>query len=128
MHEVKSDRSHSHLHVLVAEDDALIAFDVEQTLVAQFGFKVSVVHKLSDGLRVLADDPPHLAVLDVNLDGEDIAPLASSLAQSGAPIVFVSGYRSHPLELLADGLTIEKPHSTEDLVRMIHDALGRLAA
>ncbi len=128
MHEVKSDSRHSHLHVLVAEDDALIAFDVEQTLIAQFGFKVSVVHRLSDGLRVLADDPPHLAVLDVNLDGEDIAPLASRLAQSGAPIVFISGYRSHPMELLAGGLTIEKPHSTEDLVRMIHDALGRLAA
>jgi DNA-binding response OmpR family regulator len=128
MHEVKSERGHSHLHVLVAEDDALIAFDVEQTLVAQFGFKVSVVHKLSDGLGVLGADPPHLAVLDVNLDGEDIAPLASQLAALGAPIVFLSGYRSHPLELLADGRTIEKPHSTEDLVSMIRAALGRLPA
>lgn len=126
MHNRERHGRYSHLHVLIAEDDALIAFDVEQTLVARFGFKCSVVHKLHEGLKVLAEDPPHLAVLDVNLDGEDIGPLASGLAATGAPLVFLSGYRSHPLERLAGGLTLEKPHSTEALIEMIGAALGRL--
>jgi hypothetical protein len=45
MHEVKSDGHHPDLHVLVAEDDALIAFDVEQTLSRGSVSRSSVVHK-----------------------------------------------------------------------------------
>lgn len=118
----------SHLHVLIAEDDALIAFDMEQTLTTRFGFKVSVVHSLDDGLEVLRVDPPHLAILDFDLGGNSTEPLATELSRHGAPIVFVSGYKNHPLNELAGELKLEKPHDSERLVDMIRLALGRLAA
>lgn len=118
----------SHLHVLIAEDDALIAFDMEQTLTTRFGFKVSVVHSLEDGLDLLHCDPPHLAILDFDLAGNSTEPLAAELSRLGAPIVFVSGYRNHPLNERAGELKLEKPHDSERLVDMIRLALGRLAA
>lgn len=124
----KGDASASfpHVHALIAEDDALIAFDIEQTLVGRFGLKVSVAHTLQKGLALIASDPPHIAVLDFDLGGDSIEPLAQALDGAGAPIVFVSGYRSHPLESLARGLKLDKPHSAEDLVAMVERALARL--
>ncbi len=127
MHE--RDRStYAHVHVLVAEDDALIAFDMEQTLAAHLGMRVSVAHTLTDGLALVASNRPHIAVLDFDLDGTSIEPLARMLAEAGVPIIFVSGYRYHPLETLANGLKLEKPHAAEDLVAMIMQALGRAGA
>lgn len=118
----------SSIHALIAEDDALIALDMEQTLVAHFGLRVSVVHSLRDGLDLVARNPPHIAVLDFDLDGSCIEPLACALSQAGAPIIFVSGYKSHPLERLAQGLKLDKPFAAEDLAAMVERALARLAA
>lgn len=115
------------VHALIAEDDALIAFDIEQTLSTHFDIRVSVAHSLTAGLAVLEADPPHVAVLDIDLGGVDIEPLARALDAAGAPIVMVSGHRSHPLQRLAQGLTLEKPHSSAELVAMVAKALARLS-
>ena len=118
---------YAHIHALIAEDDALIAFDMEQTLVHRFGMKVSLAHNVRDGLAVFEADRPHIAVLDYNLDGDGIEPLAQALFEANVPVIFVSGYPSHALAPLARGLTLEKPHSAEDLAAMVTEALTRLS-
>lgn len=115
-------------HALIAEDDALIAIDMEQTLLANFNLRVSVAYRLRDGLAMLESDPPHIAILDYDLDGAGIEPLAQALANAGVPIVFVSGYRTHPLDGLADGLKLEKPYEINDFVAMVGKALERRAS
>jgi DNA-binding response OmpR family regulator len=127
MQERNSFGSFAHIHALIAEDDVLIAIDIEQTLVAKFGMKVSVAHTLRDGLAILDANPPHLAVLDYNLDGDGVEPLAKALVDSNVPIIFISGYASHALAPMAQGLTLEKPHSAEDLAGMVAQALARVA-
>ncbi|MFN3889481.1 MAG: hypothetical protein ACK4MV_03715 [Beijerinckiaceae bacterium] len=117
----------AHIHALIAEDDALIALDIEQVLITHFGMKVSVVHRLPEGLALMARDPPHIAILDFDLDGAGIEPLARALDEAGTPIIFVSGYRSHPLDPLAHGLKLDKPYAAHDLVGMVEAAVGRLA-
>lgn len=116
----------AHIHALIAEDDALIALDIEQTLCAHFDFRASVVHSLSDGLQFLCGDRPHVAVLDLDLDGESIEPLARALVAAGVPVLYVSGYRHHPLDELAWGLKLEKPYSSEQLIEMMERTLARL--
>ena len=116
----------AHIHALIAEDDALIALDMEQTLCAHFGFRASVVHGLGEGLKFLSGDRPHVAVLDLNLDGESIEPLARALFEAGVPILYVSGYRHHPLDELAWGLKLEKPYSAEQLIEMMERTLEQL--
>ena len=39
----------------------------------------------------------HAAILDVNVDGEEIFPVADILAERGLPFVFVTGYGEHSL-------------------------------
>ncbi len=115
------------IHALIAEDDALIALDIEQTLASHFGLRLSVVHGLKEGLRLASGDRPDIAILDLVLRGESVEPLARLLAADGVPILFVSGYRSHPLAHLADGLMLEKPYTSEKLVEFVDLALRRLA-
>lgn len=117
-----------HLHALIAEDDALIAFDIEQTLVAELGMRVSVAHTLTEGLALARSERPHIAILDFDLDGSGVEPLARMLVEAGSPVIFVSGYGAHPLECLAAGLKLEKPHSADDLVAMVLKAVERLSA
>ena len=128
MQERNPTESFAHIHALIAEDDVLIAIDMEQTLIARFGMKVSVAHTVSDGLAIIGANRPHIAVLDYNLDGAGVEPLARALSDANVPIIFVSGYPSHTLAPLAQGLTLEKPHSSEDLARMVAQALERLSA
>lgn len=127
MQEGETSASFAHVHALIAEDDALIAFDMEQTIVARFGLKVSVAHSLQSALALIAADPPDVAVLAFELGGDSVEPLAQALDRAGAPIVFVSGYRSHPLETFARGLKVDKPHTAEELVAMVEQALARLS-
>ncbi len=117
-----------HLRALIAEDDALIAFDMEQTLVAKLGMRVSVAHTLKEGMALARSERPHIAILDFNLDGSGVEPLARMLVEAGSPVIFVSGYYAHPLESLAAGFKLEKPHSADDLVAMVLKAVERLSA
>jgi hypothetical protein len=43
-------------------------------------------------LGALASEPPHIAVLDLNLDGERVTPVAEALQEKGVPFVLVTGY------------------------------------
>lgn len=115
------------VHALIVEDDALIALDIEQTLTDHFGLRLSVVHGLAQGLCLASADRPDIAILNIGLGGEGVEPLARYLAGEGVPIVFVSGYRSHPIEHLAQGLMLEKPYACEKLIEYVDVALGRLA-
>ncbi len=114
------------IHALIAEDDALIALDIEHILACHFGLRLSVVHGVLEGLDLSSSDRPDVAILDLVLRGESIEPLARSLVEEGVPILFVSGYRSHPLEPLANGLMLEKPYTPEKLIEFVGIALSRI--
>lgn len=81
------------MRVLLVEDEFLLAdhlADVVTTLGATpVGPAASIGHALA-----LIDCTPDLdaAILDVNLDGEQVFPVADRLAGRGVPFVFSSGY------------------------------------
>jgi CheY-like chemotaxis protein len=79
--------------ILVVEDEYLIAMDVcyalEQRGVTVIGPLPSVV----DAMDVLAQiSPLDAAVLDINLPGGRVYPLAEALSACGVPYVFATGY------------------------------------
>jgi DNA-binding response OmpR family regulator len=57
-----------------------------------------------------------LAILDINLDGASIAPVAEIIGRRGLPLLFVSGYVSggRP-EILRDRPALQKPVSISTL-------------
>ena len=68
--------------VLVVEDEALIALHLEFIL-ERHGWRV---------LGPAASVAPDLALLDVNLRGEPVTPVAEALRAQGVPFVLASAY------------------------------------
>ena len=80
--------------VLVVEDEALVALMVEDMLSDLGCVVVDVAGTLERGLSIVSDPDVALdaAVLDVNLGGEKVYPVADALAAKGVPFVFATGY------------------------------------
>ena len=82
------------LRLLVVEDETLVAMMVEDIL-SDFGcVVVDVAGTLERGLQLAADRDLALdgAILDVNLGGEKVYPIADALSARGVPYVFATGY------------------------------------
>lgn len=78
--------------ILVVDDEPLVAMLVEDLLTDVGAQVVGPAATLSAGQDRLAAGAPDGAVLDVNLDGVLVYPLAEALAQANVPFVFVTGY------------------------------------
>jgi ActR/RegA family two-component response regulator len=80
--------------VLVVEDDAIIAMDLEDTILG-FGVKtVRVAANVSRALAHIAERAPAFALLDIGLAQEKSFAVAERLAALGIPFVFITGYGS----------------------------------
>lgn len=106
--------------VLLVEDNAMIALDIEDILISSGVSTVHLVNTLAQAER-LQDTPFDFAILDFNLGNENTEALAKKLKAKGVPVVFVSGYAeplSMPKELL-DVPIVVKPFTPVDLVSTI---------
>jgi CheY-like chemotaxis protein len=107
--------------VLVVEDDFLIANVIVEALRSQGADIVGPAGNLEHAL-VLAVGKEHIdgAVLDVNLRGETVYPVADVLRAKGVPIVFTTGYDAGDVApRFADTPCLQKPFSLERLVRTL---------
>jgi DNA-binding response OmpR family regulator len=91
---VAADWSWRGLRLLIVEDEYFLA----QDLADQFqDLEVEVLGPagtVADALRVLASSEVQGAVLDVNLRGERVYPVADMLRRRNVPFIFASGYGS----------------------------------
>ena len=79
--------------VLLVEDDYFIVSDLARSFEAEGAEVVGPVATVADGLALLAEAPDlDAAVLDINLQGEMVFPLADALTARGVPFVFATGY------------------------------------
>ena len=66
-----------------------------------------------------------MAVLDINVGGTNIAPIAQIIADRGLPFIFASGYGSEGRpQAFQDRPALRKPFLIESLAQMIEKALG----
>jgi len=83
------------LAILVAEDDSLLAADLEEAIRRCGYVCVGPAGGLSQVLRLIENDRVDAAILDVLLrHGEKIYPAADLLAARGIPFAFVTAYGS----------------------------------
>ena len=72
--------------VLIAEDEAFIAFDLCET-VEEAGYEVEGPHAgISSAMLAFQKEKPDLAILDVRLDDGEVYPLARKLEQDNVPL------------------------------------------
>jgi CheY-like chemotaxis protein len=112
--------------ILVVEDDPLIAM-LEEDLMLRLGCEViGPAATLAEALALAATSSPQGALLDVNLQGEAVFPVADLLARAGVPFVFVTGYGERGLPPAHAGrVTIQKPFNPATFGR---DVAAGLAA
>jgi CheY-like chemotaxis protein len=80
------------LKILVVEDDFIVAFDMQSMLEEQGAEVLGPASSLQEARAVLASETPSAAVLDVNLNGEYVFPLAEDLRLRGIPFLFATAY------------------------------------
>ncbi len=112
------------LRILVVEDEAFVALMVEDMLVDLGARVVGPASTLARGLALAAAEVLDAAVLDVNVRGEPITPLADVLRQCGVPMVFATGYGEAPEGQHQDMPVLEKPYTRDDLHKAVAAALG----
>lgn len=80
------------LRVLVVEDQAPIALQLEDMLVESACEVVGPASRVGQALRLLSDHTVDAAVLDLNIAGELVYPVADALDARGLPYIFATGY------------------------------------
>jgi PAS domain S-box-containing protein len=84
--------------VMIVEDEALVAMALRESL-DELGFSViGPFNRISEAMIALRNNHIDAAVLDVNLGGELIYPLADVLAADHVPFVFITGYGAEEIE------------------------------
>jgi two-component SAPR family response regulator len=78
--------------ILVVEDDYFIADTVGNVLKDIGCDVIGPFSSIEDTIQEIGDDLPDAAVLDVNLQGRTVYPLAQALMQRKIPVLFVTGY------------------------------------
>jgi CheY-like chemotaxis protein len=104
--------------ILVVEDESLVAMLLETILEDMDCVPVGPVSSVVDALKTVAEeDALDAALLDVNVGGTYVFPVAEALKAKGVPFVFSTGYGEGGLPDEWRGQpTIQKPF-TEDTVR-----------
>lgn len=112
------------LRVLVVEDEAAISLLLEDMLL-DFGCEiVGPAARLGTALELVQNGLIDLAILDVNVAGEPIYPVAAALAERNVPFVFSTGYGSAGIEdLYRNRPVLQKPFAQTDLQQKLHQAL-----
>jgi two-component SAPR family response regulator len=113
----------SPLKVLVVEDESIVALDIENMLEEMGCQVVASVPRLVGALDLASRLDFDLAVLDINLAGEVVYPLAFRLAERGIPFLFSTGYSTVALPAeLRDRPVLRKPVMLASLKRAVAQA------
>ena len=114
--------------VMVVDDEAMVLLDLVM-MVEDLGYQVhSDSTTVTGALEQLDGSEPDVALLDIDVGGEPVWPLARKVAEHGRPIVFVSANLSHRelCEEFANAQKLEKPVSPDEIRAALSAALGQV--
>ena len=112
----KSETNELHKLVLLVEDEPTISLMLSDMLL-QFGLRVDgPYNRFSDAMMAARKNDVQAGVLDINVGGEKIYPLAEVLAERNIPFVFLTGYSADSVDArFSDVPVLQKPIEPEAL-------------
>ena len=119
----------SRTSVLLVEDEVMIRMMVADML-EELGYTiVAEAGDIDEGIRLVQSTDFDIAILDVNVNGKVITPVAEAVQMRGKPFVFATGYGAQGLpEKFRARPTLQKPFQIETLARTIETVLKGIAA
>lgn len=115
--------------VLLVEDEVMIRMMVADML-EELGYTIAgEAGEIDDAVKLVQVADFDIAILDVNVNGKVITPVAEAVQLRGLPFVFATGYGAQGLpEKFRDRPTIQKPFQVETLARTIESVLKGVVA
>jgi CheY-like chemotaxis protein len=112
--------------ILVVEDELMIRMLLEDML-GELGYTITVAAtRLDEALDAARNADFDIAILDVNINGEPISPVADALAARRMPFVFATGYGEQGLpDIYRDRPTLKKPFQLDSLKLVLRSALDK---
>ena len=110
--------------VLVVEDEAFLATLLEDVLVSA-GYRVLLAARVDSALQiVLSGASIDAALLDIDVNGIEVFPVADRLREKGVPFVFASGYGREGLPSeFADCAVVQKPYLPDSITAALSRSL-----
>ncbi|HLZ74723.1 response regulator [Phenylobacterium sp.] len=116
------------LRVLVVEDEMMVSMLIEDMLSDMGCQVVGPASRLDEAVELAKGAEIDCAVLDVNLGGQPIFPLADILREQGVPFAFATGYGDAGLRDTDRGAPVlQKPFREGDLARVLGELRARVA-
>ena len=112
--------------VFLVEDEVMIRMMVADML-EELGYTVSAeAGEIGEAIRLAQTSYFDVAILDVNVNGKVISPVADVIKARNRPFIFATGYGSSGLpEEYRDRPALQKPFQMETLAKMISSTLKR---
>lgn len=118
------------LTILLVEDEYVIASDLKSILSNLGATILGPAGTIASAEKLLAANPlPDAAILDINVRGVLVYPIAENLVSQGVPFVFVTGYSSDTLPAeFASAPHCEKPITARNIEAAVRDCLQMKSA
>ena len=111
--------------IVIVEDALLLALELEAGLTEAGAKVVGMAADLEEAMK-LAETEFDVAVLDANLNGTPVTPVALRLQQRGKPFIFATGYGdAAPAPEGFDAPVVRKPYNVAQIAAAVAEALGR---
>lgn len=112
------------LNILIVEDAVLLALELEAGLQEAGAHIAGSAAEVEEAMAML-DQPIDAAVLDANLNGKSVVPVAEALRLKGVPFVFATGYGDKGAPEGFDVPIVRKPYNVHQIVRALVEAIRR---
>jgi CheY-like chemotaxis protein len=110
--------------VFLVEDEVMIRMMVADML-EELGYSIAAeAGEINEAIRLAQNTALALAILDLNVNGTVISPVAELIQARTRPFIFATGYGSSGLpEEYRDRPALQKPFQLETLARLIDSTL-----
>ena len=110
--------------VFLVEDEVMIRMMVADML-EELGYSIAAeAGEINEAIRLAQSTDFDFAILDVNVNGKVITPVAELINARNRPFIFATGYGSSGLpEVYRDRPSLQKPFQLETLAQVITSTL-----
>ena len=114
--------------VFLVEDEVMIRMMVADML-EELGYSVAAeAGEINEAVRLAGSTEFDIAILDVNVNGKVISPVAEVIQGRGRPFIFATGYGAQGLpEEFRNRPTLQKPFQMETLAQVLASTLKGVA-
>jgi CheY-like chemotaxis protein len=114
--------------ILLVEDEFIVAAMAADMLTELGATVIGPANTIAKALDLAKTCVIDAAVLDVNMNGDRIDPVAELLRAGRVPMVFATGYGACPFESAHEVPILDKPYTQEQLATALVRALLQKAS